>query len=108
MSISGAVRDAALFPADDLPDTPALHPYQSVRREGFVIGLFEGFSSGVVDVRSIAEEDLERTVGEAREILSAHGLRKGAWSVPEAAEPPGLVDRLAGFGMVPYDEPPFQ
>ena len=108
MSIPEAVRDAALFPADDLPETPPQHPYQVVRREGFAVGMFAGFSFGTVDVRSVAEHDLERTVSEARGILLAHGLQKAAWSVPEAAFPPRLVDRLAGFGMTPYDEPPFE
>ena len=55
MPISEAVRDAALFPADDLPDTPSQHPLQQVRREGFVVGLWAGFSFGMVDVRSVAE-----------------------------------------------------
>lgn len=108
MTISEAVRDAALFPADDLPSTPPEHPYQVVRRTGFAIGLFAGFAFGSVDVRSVAEHDLERMVTEARGILSAHDLHKAAWSVPEAAFPPRLVDRLAEFGMTPYDEPPFE
>ena len=108
MPIPEAVRDAALFPADDLPDTPPQHPFQQVRREGFVVGLWAGFSFGTVDVRSIAEPDLGRTVTEARGILSASGLQKAAWNVPEAASPPSLVDRLAEFGMTPYDEPPFE
>ncbi len=108
MAIPEAVRDAALFPAYDLPEPPPQHPYQQVRREGFVVGWFAGLSSGAVDVRSVAEDDLERVVAEAREILSTHGLRKSAWSVPEAASPPRLVDRLAAFGMVPYDEPPLE
>ena len=61
-----------------------------------------GVFFGTVDVRSIAEPDLGRTVTEARGILSASGLQKAAWNVPEAASPPSLVDRLAEFGMTPY------
>ena len=52
MLIPEAVRDAALFPADDLPDPPPQHPLQLVRREGFVVGLWAGVSFGTVEVRS--------------------------------------------------------
>lgn len=108
MLISEAVRNAALFPADDLPDPPPRHPYKVVRRRGFAVGVFPGMSFGTVSVRAIGDGDLDRTVGEARQILAAHGLRKGAWFVPEAASPPRLAERLVGLGFVPSDEPPLE
>lgn len=108
MPIPDVVREAAVFLIDSLPDPPPGHPFRVVRREGFSVGMFEGMSFGAVDVRSIAEKDIGRIVAEAREILAENGRGKGAWSIPEAASPPRLVDRLAEFGMVPYDEPPFE
>lgn len=108
MLISEAVRNAALFPVDDLPDPPPRHPYKVVRRIGFAVGVFPGMSFGTVSVRAVGEGDLDRTLAEARQILAAHGLGKGAWFVPEAASPPRLAERLVDLGLVPYDEPPLE
>ncbi len=108
MQIPDVVRDAALFPADDLPDPPPGHPYRVVRRDGFVVGFLPGLSFGSVSVRAIPEDAIEETVAEVRRILADEGFSRGAWFVPEAATPSRLADRLLALGMAPYSEPPLE
>jgi GNAT superfamily N-acetyltransferase len=102
------VREAALFPHTDLPEPPPEHPYQQVLRDGYMVGLFPGLAYGTVSVRSISADGVDQTVEEARGLLAADGKRRGAWMVADAALPAGLAERLMEFGMIPFDEPPFE
>ncbi len=108
MAVTDLVAQAALFPSVDLPDPPADHPYEIVRRDGYVVGTFPDASFGSVEVRAFSADTLERTVEEARALLATHGKCRGAWMVPEAASPLGVANRLRSFGMVPYEEPPLE
>jgi GNAT superfamily N-acetyltransferase len=107
-TISPAVRRAALFPHDDLPDPPPDHPYKQIRRPGYVIGMFPGATFGTVAVTAIEPDALDPAVKDVREVLVEHGMRRGAWMIVDAAAPPDLVARLETLGMTPSDEPPFE
>ena len=107
-TISPAVRRAALFPHDDLPDPPPDHPYKQMRRRGYVIGMFPGASFGTVAVTAIESDALEVAVEDVRAVLVEHGMRRGAWLIVDAASPHDLATRLETLGMTPSDEPPFE
>lgn len=106
--IPESVRNAALFPEDDLPEPPPGHPYRQVRRDGYMVGLFPGQTFGTVSVSSIDAGAVEQTVEEVRRVLAEDGKSRGAWMVAEAASPDGLAERLKACGMVPFEEPPLE
>jgi GNAT superfamily N-acetyltransferase len=108
VAIPALVRRAAIFPELDLPDPPPEHPYKVVRADGYTIGVFAGLSFGQVSISAVGTDAIERTIEEARSVLATYGMRQGAWMVPEAASPAGLVDELLRLGMVPYEEPPLE
>jgi GNAT superfamily N-acetyltransferase len=102
------IRQAALFPDNDLPDPPPGHPFQLLRHDGYTIGVFAGMTHGSVVVEAVAPEKIEHVVEEARALLAEHGKTRGAWMVSEAASPADLGERLRSLGMVPFDEPPLE
>src|SRR5262249_15406202 len=108
MDIPANVLEAARFPAFDLFEPPPLHPMSIVRRDGFAVMTLDGLTFGFVTARSLEGQELRQVVAEARELLRAAGVRRGAWEVREAATPRDLVERLGEMGMVPYDEPPLE
>ncbi len=108
MAIPALVRRAAIFPELDLPDPPPEHPYEVIRADGYAIGIFPGLSFGQVSVSAVGTDAIEQTIEDARSTLATYGMSQGAWMVPEAASPAGVVDELRRLGMVPYEEPPLE
>jgi GNAT superfamily N-acetyltransferase len=105
VGIPGAVRRAALFPAEDLPDLPVGHPSRRVVVAGVMVELPVGLPMGDVFPEHLEGSELERVVDAVRQFLRARGRETGVWFVPETASPDDLADRLRGLGMRP-DEPP--
>ena len=106
-TISPAVRQAALFSHDDLPDPPPGHPYRLIRRSGYAIGLFPGGTFGTVSVTAIEPDAMDAAVADARAVLAEEGMGRGVWFVADAS-PPGLLEAMLTRGMLPSDEPPFE
>lgn len=105
-TISPAVRCAALFPHDDLPDPPPGHPYRVIRRPGYVIGTFPGGTFGTVSVTAIEPDALEGAVEEVRTALAAEGAGRAVWFVP--GDSPPTLEAMLACGMAPCNEPPFE
>jgi GNAT superfamily N-acetyltransferase len=108
VGVSDPVRRAALWPSSDLPDPPAGHPYEQIRREGFTVGVMKGMSFGSVYPEALPADGVEAAREEARSLLAGRGMSRAAWFVPEACTPAGLVERLLGDGMVPFEQPPLE
>ena len=106
-TISPAVRHAALFSHEDLPDPPDGHPFRLVRRPGYAIGGFLGATFGTVGVTAIEPDALENAVDDVRSVLAEQGMGKAVWFVADAS-PPGLLEALQARGIAPSDEPPFE
>jgi len=98
------VREAALFPALDLPDPPPDHPYKAFRRDGYSVGFFPGMSHANVSVRRVAEGEVEARIAETRTLLAEHGFDRAAWIVADAADPPGLAALLQERGLELWEE----
>jgi len=96
-----ALLEAALFPEFDLPAPPPEHPYKVRMFDGYQVGYIPGSSFALVSVRRFPDE-LEEAVAEIRTLLAAEGFERAAWTVPEAAEPAGLADRLKALGLVSW------
>jgi hypothetical protein len=105
-TITPAVRHAALFVHDDLPDPPPGHPFRLVRRPGYAVGLFPGATFGTVAVTEL--DSVEQAVDDARALLAAEGMGRGVWFAADAALPADLSARLRALGMSPSAEPPFE
>lgn len=103
-----SVKYAALFPSSDLPPPPPEHPFRQVQGDGYSVGLFSGQTFGTVSVEALDPDQVEAVVEEATKLLLADGKRRAAWFVAEAAQPPGLAERLLAMGMVPHEEPPLE
>jgi GNAT superfamily N-acetyltransferase len=102
------VRRAALWPDADVPDPPPEHPYEVIRREGFIVGVFPGMTFGSVYPQALPAEGIQDAVDGVRSLLVERDISQGAWFVPEAASPAGLAERLRQSGMVPYEEAPLE
>src|SRR5690348_9188087 len=98
MSISEAVRRAALFPEFDLPELPPQHPTRRLSIEGVFVRLPVGMPVALVSPERIEEARVEQVVHEVRHFLRAEE-RTGLWLVPEAACPGDLAERLRALGM---------
>jgi hypothetical protein len=105
VELSEAVRHAALFPETDLPAPPPGSPSRRVEVEGVCVFLPSTHPLGMVFPEQLEEERIEHVIGATRELLTAEGRGKAIWSVPEAAKPSDLAERLRAFGMRPCDEP---
>ncbi len=99
------VRNAALFPEDDLPAPPPEHPFRQVHRDGYIVGLFPGQTFGSVSVRALDADAVPQAVEEARRVLAADGKSRGAWFVAETASPADLAERLKEAGNDPVRGP---
>lgn len=104
--IGPELRQAALFPAGDLPPPPPEHPYRQVARSGYWIGLFPGQSFGTVTVERI--DDVEAALADVRQVLADDGKSCATWFVSEAASPAGLAASLVDLGIEPWNEAPFE
>lgn len=102
-ALTADVRDAALFPALDLPEPPPGHPYTVIRRDGYSAGFFPGMSHANVSIRRVSGQIAAR-VAEVRALLTEHGFRRAAWIVADAAEPRGLAALLQEQGLELWDE----
>jgi len=105
-AIPAAVRRAALFPAQDLPDLPLGHPSRRVVVAGVPVELPAGLPMGDVFPELLEESGVEPVVGAVRRFLRAEGREKAVWFVSDAASPRDLAGRLRALGMRPDDEPP--
>ena len=108
MSIPEAVVRAAINPELDLPVPPPEHPFERVDREGYSLGVFRGATFGFVFVQTIASDDVERTLSEARTFFVERGIGRIGWMIPESVSPGGLAEALRARGLVPAEEPPFE
>jgi GNAT superfamily N-acetyltransferase len=75
---------------------------------GVPVGLDATAPFGFVLPQKIPADALETVVEEIRSLLRSEGRTRGVWFVPEAAEPPGLAERLRDLGLEPHDEAPFE
>ena len=106
-TISAAVRHAALFPHEDLPDPPPGHPYRLIRRPSYAVGIFPGGTFGTVAVSAIRPDELDAVLEDTRSVLAGEGAGRAVWFVPDAS-PPGLLEALLARGVMPSAEPPFE
>jgi len=106
-TVSPAVRHAALFAHDDLPDPPPGHPFQLIRRPGYAIGAFPGGTFGTIAVTAIEPEAFDGVLADVRAALSEEGMGRAVWFVADAC-PTGLLETMLARGLLPSDEPPFE
>lgn len=102
-ALTPALLEAARFPELDLPAPPEGYPFQIRKGDGYQVGFTPGTTYAMVWVRGLAEDRLESCVAEVRAMIAAEGFSRAAWVVSEAAEPPGVVARLAECGLVPWE-----